>query len=103
MTTTTANATMTAQEAYEIALNDPIARIVNKSSLEDSIKTSPQYAYNYALNVIKGRWIDGEDIIKTNTHFAYNYAACVIKNRWIEGLLMGKIQESTFSMMLPVF
>jgi hypothetical protein len=82
---TTANTTMTAKEAYEIAFNDPIARIVNKSSLEDAIKTSPQYTYNYALNVIKGRWIDGEDIIKTNSHYAYNYAACVIKNRWIEG------------------
>lgn len=81
----TANTTMTAEEAYEIALNDPIARIINKSSLEDVIKTSPPCAYNYALNVIKGRWIDGEDIIKTNIRFAYNYAACVIKNRWIEG------------------
>ena len=37
MTTTTT--TMTAKEAYEIALNDPIARLTNKSSLEEVIKT----------------------------------------------------------------
>jgi hypothetical protein len=108
---TTITEKMTAEEAYTIALNDPIARITNKSSLEDAIKThrgyavwyardvikgrwiecediiktSPEHVYSYAIDVIKGRWIECEDIIKTSPKYAYSYARCVIKGRWIEG------------------
>lgn len=82
---TTITNTMTAEEAYKIALNDPIARITNKSSLEEVIKTHSGYALWYARDVIKGRWIEGEDIIKTHPENAYNYAHDVIGGRWIEG------------------
>jgi transcription initiation factor TFIIIB Brf1 subunit/transcription initiation factor TFIIB len=89
---TTANTTMNAKEAYEIALNDPIARITNKSSLEDVIKTHLGYAVWYARDVIKGRWIEIEDSIKTSPEHAFAYAFEVIRfqnngdrGRWIEG------------------
>jgi len=82
---TTINSTMTAKEAYEAALNDPIARIINKSSLEDIIKTHRGYAVWYARDLIKGRWVEVEDSIKTSPQYACLYATEVIRGRWIEG------------------
>ena len=42
------------------------------------------WAYFYALNVIKGRWPEGEEFIIENPFFAYIYACNVIKGRWPE-------------------
>jgi len=52
---------------------------------EEIIKKDPGYAYKYAINVIKGRWIEGEEEIKKNPGYAYYYAKNVIKGRWVEG------------------
>ena len=44
----------------------------------------PYWAYNYARDVIKGRWPEGEPTIAKDPHQAYNYALDVIKGRWPE-------------------
>ena len=45
-------------------------------------------AYNYACDVIKGRWEEGESIIATDNEYAYWYARDVIESRWKEGELI---------------
>ena len=47
--------------------------------------TNPKTAYEYAENVIKGRWTEGEAVIASNPKYAYYYAKNVIKGRWHEG------------------
>ena len=54
-------------------------------SLEDIIKTDPQWAYYYALNIVEGRWPEGEAAIKTSAEWAYFYALNIVKGRWLEG------------------
>jgi len=53
--------------------------------LEDIILTSPFYAYAYAMDVIKGRWIEAENIIATcwvpASYGLYLYAKNVIKGK----------------------
>ena len=49
---------------------------------ENVISQDAYYSYNYAFDVIKGRWIEAEEIIKTRPNFAYHYALNVIKGRW---------------------
>lgn len=41
-----------------------------------------QACYNYAMNVVGGRWEKGERKILENTDFSYLYALNVIKGRW---------------------
>ena len=51
---------------------------------EDIIKTDPRSAYYYAIDVIEGRWKEAEPFIKTDLRCAFYYAVYVIKGRWIE-------------------
>ena len=82
---------MTAEEAYEIAVKDPIRRITDKKIIEEAILESSdlEYVNRYANNVINGRWAEGERAIinskeKNKSELIFNYAAYVVKNRWIE-------------------
>jgi len=59
--------------------------------LEDIIIKDRYYAYRYARNIIKGRWIEAEDIIMTSSWFSYLYASQVIK---------GKLPEKMHNMMI---
>lgn len=56
----------------------------NVDNVMHLIKKSPQYAYNYALDVIKGRWEEGEPIIMKNPSYACWYAEDVLKCRWYD-------------------
>ena len=49
--------------------------------LEDIILTSPFYAYAYAMDVIKDRWIEAEDIIMLEPLVVCLYAINVIKGK----------------------
>jgi hypothetical protein len=40
------------------------------------------HAYQYALDVIKDRWLEAEPIIMKDAEYAYLYAKEVIKGRW---------------------
>ena len=57
---------------------------ISKSEL-DYAKTNPQWAYNYAREVIKGRWPEGEEAISKDPYWAYSYAVDVVGGRWPEG------------------
>jgi len=59
--------------------------------LEDIILTCLRYSYRYALNVIKGRWVEAEDIIMTDSYTAYYYAINIIE---------GKLPEKMHNMMI---
>ncbi len=52
--------------------------------IEHLIKKSPQCAFRYARDVIKGRWPEVEPIIMKSPRFSYCYARGVIKGRFIE-------------------
>lgn len=43
------------------------------------IKSSPQYSYEYAVDIIGGRWPDGENAIKTVPHTALRYIKQILK------------------------
>jgi hypothetical protein len=45
----------------------------------------PEFAYDYAKDVIKGRFPEGEQAIAKSSKYAYMYAKDVIKGRWPEG------------------
>jgi len=72
---------MTPQAAYEYALNVIKGRW---PEAETSIMTSPEWAYWYAFSVIRGRWLEAEATIKTDPKFASWYAYDVIEGRWPE-------------------
>jgi hypothetical protein len=59
--------------------------------LEQYIIKDSYYAYFYAKNVIKGRWVEAENIISTSPPHIYWYAIDVIK---------GKLPENMHNMML---
>jgi hypothetical protein len=44
----------------------------------------PVFAYEYARDVINGRWPEVEEAIGKNTELAFKYARDVIKDRWPE-------------------
>lgn len=52
--------------------------------IEHIIKKEPPYAFYYARDIIKGRWIEAEPYIMKGTYFAYWYAKMIIKGRWLE-------------------
>ena len=54
--------------------------------LEKIIIKDPYYAYSYATNVIKSRWIEAENIICTSSEYTYWYAVDVIKARLPENM-----------------
>jgi len=51
---------------------------------EPTIMTSPAYAYHYAYGVIKGSWPEAEPIIMASPGYAYYYSKYIIKDRWPE-------------------
>ena len=71
----------TAQKAYQYAKN--ILKRRWKEG-EKAIGSSPYYAYQYAKFVIKGRWPEAENAILQHPNSAYLYAKYVLKNRWPE-------------------
>ena len=44
-----------------------------------TIKRDSTYAYEYAKNIIGGRWPDGENAIKTSSYYALKYAKFILK------------------------
>lgn len=46
------------------------------------IKLIPELAYDYARNVIKSRWPEGEPTIMKDPYWAVMYAQHIIKGRW---------------------
>ena len=51
---------------------------------EKAIASDPKYAYRYANSVLKGRWPEAEKVIASAPWWAYNYAKNVIRGRWPE-------------------
>ncbi len=45
-------------------------------------RMAPEWAYWYALHVVKGRWPEAESIISTDAEWAHWYAICNIKGPW---------------------
>lgn len=77
---------MNAKYAYNILTNEFGVGVDadTKKALLDLVKKDPEYAYNYANDQIKGRWLEAEEYIKNNPHYAVKYAEDVIKGRWRE-------------------
>ena len=59
--------------------------------LEHIILNNAWHSYQYAFNIIKGRWIEAEDIIMNNSYAAYHYALHIMK---------GKLPEKMHNMMI---
>jgi len=51
---------------------------------EPKIAKDPQWAYMYALDVIKGPWPEAEPSIMKHPYMAYMYARAILKKRWPE-------------------
>ncbi len=65
-----------------------IDRILGESKVRPPTEqelTDPHRAYDYAKDVIGGRWPEGEAAIAKNAYRAYDYAKDVIGGRWPEG------------------
>ncbi len=70
----------------DIHTEDGLNRLITAVNDElEMIKKDPERAYHYALNVIKGRWPEGEEIMKSDPFFAYWNSVYIIKDRWFEG------------------
>ena len=48
------------------------------------IKKTPFFAYRYAREVLKDRWLEAEPYIMKDTWHAYCYAAVIMEDRWLE-------------------
>jgi len=70
-----------AEYLYDYAINSKSRKRLDKK-YEDIIKIFPDTAYQYARNIIKGRWKEAEEFIIKNPEWAYKYARSVIKGRW---------------------
>jgi len=68
-----------AKTCYNYALNILGERLPKE--YEDIIKTNAYYAYCYAKNVIKGRWIEGEEVIRNDALYAYLYSCNLYYSR----------------------
>ena len=79
---------MTPEQAYDITIKNDGK--INKK-LEPYFIKDPYYAYHYARDIIKGRWIEAESIISTSSYYAYLYALSIIN---------GKLPENMHNMML---
>ena len=58
---------------------------MQKRKLEHVWTSNAEYAYEYALNVIKKRWPPGEAAIAGDPEYAARYARDIIKNPWPPG------------------
>jgi len=74
---------MTGKEYIEYRRQNPNPQKLS-SREEQKILKDPMKAYEYAKNVIRGRWPKAEPIILKNERTAYLYAKDVIKGRWPE-------------------
>jgi hypothetical protein len=52
---------------------------------EAAIAKDPEWAYNYAIDIIKGRFPEGEAAIAKDSGMAYRYARDIIEGRFLEG------------------
>ena len=73
---------MTPEDAFYKCFKD---NKINKD-LELIIINDSRYACLYAIDVIKGRWIEAEDIISTDSEWTYLYAKNVIKGKLPENM-----------------
>ena len=74
---------MTPEHAYDILENDHNHK--DRESLEHTIGSDAKWSYEYAINVIGGRWELGEDAISKDAEYSFWYAEQVIKGRFILG------------------
>jgi len=67
----------------------PAQAQVVQASDEERTKKDPQLAFQYAKEVVKGKWLDGEEAIKQHPGFIIRYAREVLgttgRDRWPEG------------------
>ena len=56
-----------------------------KDELVSVVAKDTKYAYQYAFDVIRGRFPEGEAAIAKDPDWAYKYARGVIGGRWPEG------------------
>jgi hypothetical protein len=54
--------------------------------LEPFIIKDPEYAYFYAKDIIKGRWLEAEPFIIQDSGWAFYYAADIIKGKLPENM-----------------
>lgn len=52
---------------------------------EKAIATDPRYAYLYAIEILRGKFPEGEKAIAIDLHYSYWYARDILKGRFIEG------------------
>jgi len=64
---------------YKFKLVDLLAPLSGFSK-----ENSPELAYSYARDIVKGRWSEGEEVIANSSKIAVKYAAEVLKRRWPE-------------------
>jgi hypothetical protein len=59
----------------------------HRKEAEDVIMNDPEVSYEYARDVLKGRWLEGEKNILEleDPDIIINYAREIIKGRWTEG------------------
>jgi hypothetical protein len=70
----------TAYEAYNyIIKNGTHFREIIEA--EELIAKNPQYAFFYAKNIVRGRWLTGEPAILKNPEWCYNYVKEVVQER----------------------
>jgi hypothetical protein len=56
-----------------------------KQELEHLWIHDPRYAYEYAYDIVRGKWSPGEKVITSDPRYAYEYAYYVIKKPWEPG------------------
>jgi len=71
------------KDIHDSEINDPILRNI-LSKLPGTLGI-PAWTFEYAKDVIKGRWPEGEEIISRDAEYAFQYAKDIIKDRWPEG------------------
>ena len=69
----------------ELAWEKYYGNIVEMKKREYLWKRDGKYSYWYAVNVIKGRFPEGEAAIATRAIWSYHYAKYVLKGRFLEG------------------
>ena len=63
------------------------AKALGNRNLKDEkiISMYPRWAYNYARDVLKGRFELGEESISKNSELSYYYARDILKGRFTDG------------------
>ena len=80
--------------AYNIIKSLSSTKLYSKplrQAIESKVMTDPQWAYRYAMDVLKQRWPEAEPTIRTDPAWAYWYAMDVMKlnemqaRKWSKG------------------